>query len=372
MGAKTTFKLPYAGLGDLEDGLSILYGARGESSVVIEITNTVTQYGASPAAYDDFHSAMASLVKLLGEGYIVQKLDIFTRETYSARPAEDYLQQRFEQHFQGRTYTGLKTYLVITRTISRSAFYTYDKKMATDFRQSVGKALQLLGAAKAAPAVLAKGEIDRLVLHMLSMNFESKALFADNVLASDTGLMIGELAVKSITLVNTDEIILPAQLSSYAEWNEKESLKGFPIDQFSFLSRVPMAETLVYSQVIEIPAQAATLKKLELKKKRHSGIPDPANLVCVQDIDDLLTDVARDNQLLVNCHFNILVAARAEGIQKAANFIENSLFSLGIVPGRNAYNQMELFRAALARQCRGAKKLRLVSDHLSRGTLSVF
>ena len=34
-------------------------------------------------------------------------------------------------------------------------------------------------------------------------------------------------------------------------------------------------------------------------------------------------------------------------IQKAANFIESSLFQLGIIPSKNAYNQLELFRSTL-------------------------
>jgi conjugation system TraG family ATPase len=67
----------------------------------------------------------------------------------------------------------------------------------------------------------------------------------------------------------------------------------------------------------------------------------------VEDIDQLLNDVARENQMLVTCHFNILVAAPIASIQKAVNFIESSLFQLGIIPSRNAYNQLELYRSAL-------------------------
>jgi conjugation system TraG family ATPase len=61
----------------------------------------------------------------------------------------------------------------------------------------------------------------------------------------------------------------------------------------------------------------------------------------------LLKDVARNNQLLVNAHFNIVLAAKTPNIQKAINFIESSLFGLGIIPNQNAYNQLELFRTAL-------------------------
>lgn len=108
-----------------------------------------------------------------------------------------------------------------------------------------------------------------------------------------------------------------------------------------------IVKVMIFNQVIDIPSQFMTLKKLELKKKRHSGIPDPANMLCVEDIDLLLNDVARENQLLVNCHFNIVLAAKQEKIQRAANFIESALFSLGIIASKNGYNQLELFRCAL-------------------------
>ncbi|RZM24093.1 MAG: DUF87 domain-containing protein, partial [Pedobacter sp.] len=102
----------------------------------------------------------------------------------------------------------------------------------------------------------------------------------------------------------------------------------------------------IYNQVIEIPSQRMTLSKLELKRKRHAGVPDPANQICVKDIDDLLTEVAAENRMLVKAHFNLLISATPEKIDKACNFISASLFSIGIIPSANAYNQMELFRSA--------------------------
>jgi hypothetical protein len=86
---------------------------------------------------------------------------------------------------------------------------------------------------------------------------------------------------------------------------------------------------------------------LELKKKRHSGVPDPTNQFCVQDITQLLEDVAGDNRLVVNAHYSIVVCAEEGGINRAVNFIEAALFQQGIIPSSNAYNQLELFRCAL-------------------------
>jgi len=108
-----------------------------------------------------------------------------------------------------------------------------------------------------------------------------------------------------------------------------------------------ISQCILYNQLIEIPNQATTLRKLTLKRKRHSGIPDPANTLCAEDINLLLNDVARDNQLLVNAHFNIIVSAEKEKLQEACNFIDSELFNLGITPCKNAYNQLELFRSAI-------------------------
>ncbi len=76
-------------------------------------------------------------------------------------------------------------------------------------------------------------------------------------------------------------------------------------------------------------------------------MPDPANQLYVEDIDNLLADVAKDNQLLVNAHFSILVGCDSDLLERASNFIESSLFQQGIIPSRNAYNQFELFSSSL-------------------------
>jgi type IV secretory pathway VirB4 component len=69
--------------------------------------------------------------------------------------------------------------------------------------------------------------------------------------------------------------------------------------------------------------------------------------MCVEDIDQLLEDITRNNQLLVNSHFNIVVCADKTEIQGVCNYIESSLFQQGINPSKNSYNQLELFRSVL-------------------------
>lgn len=339
--AKQTFKLPYAGI---DNGL--LIGANGEISMVIKIINPVIRYSASAPAYEEFHQLMINIVKILGDGYLLQKQDVISRGVYPSKEAPEYLQQKYNDHFKGRSFLKVDTYLTITRQVRKGAFYVYDAKGLRDFRQATGKVLDVLSAGKTSPKILDEKAINLLVMQILAMDF-SGTVSLNNIMPTETELKMGERSVRNISLINIDNIDLPLEVSSHIELNERDTLRGFPVDFLSFLFKVPEFDAILFNQVIEIPGQTMTLRKLEQKKKRHSGIPDPANQICVSDIDLLLNDVARENQLLVNCHFNIVVAAGNEVLQKSCNFIESALFSLGIIPSKNAYNQLELFRTAL-------------------------
>ncbi|UOE52579.1 TraG family conjugative transposon ATPase [Mucilaginibacter sp. SMC90] len=342
MAAKNLFNIPYAGI-DKAGEYDLLIGLNGDFSIVIEMNNPVTRYAADPSSYEEFHRLLINMVKVLGEGHIVQKHDIISRNRFRSKPAVEYLQKHFNEHFEGRECLRISTYLTITRQVKKGAFYSYDAKAVRDFLQIVGKVLDILPAAKP----INEASINHLVLQLLSMDFSNKSIALENLLPTDTEVGMGDRAVRSVSLVNIDSIDLPPEIATHIELNERESTRGFPIDLMSFLFRVPACEAIIYNQVIEIPNQLVTLRKLEQKKKRHAGIPDPANQLCVDDIDLLLIDVARENQLLVNAHYNILICAPKDVIHKSTNFVESSLFQLGIIPSKNAYNQLELFRTAL-------------------------
>lgn len=346
MPAKQVFELPYTGV-DKSGGYDLLVGKSGECSVLVAITNPVIRYSAAPAAYEEFHQLVINIVKVLGDGYILQKLDVISKTVYPQKPADEYLQQKYNAHFAGRGFLEIRTYLAITRPVKKGAFYVYDAKALLNFRQAISKVLDILDASGTAPKILKEADINELVFRLLAMDFKNGPVALNNYQPNDTEIKMGDRSIRCISLINTDNIDLPQDVGTHIGLNERETLKGFPVDFLSFLFKVPEFEVLVFNQVVEIPVQTLTLKKLELKKKRHSGIPDPANMLCVEDIDLLLNDVARENQLLVNCHFTILVTAANEQLQKATNFIESSLFQLGIIPSKNAYNQLELFRSAL-------------------------
>ncbi|MEJ6979741.1 TraG family conjugative transposon ATPase [Pedobacter sp. P351] len=343
---KTVFNIPYAGI-DTDNDLAILYSSQGDFSAILEIQNPALQYSADPDSYSGFHSLLLNIIRILGEGYILQKQDLFIRKRYKGQSSNEFLQQKYVEHFDGREFTSITTYLIITRQVKRGAFYVYDKKKLHDFHQHLVKILDLLKGAGLNPVLLAKKDIVTYLTRLLSMDFLSDHLTLDNIKAGSQHLQIGNKAVRTISLINTDAIDLPEEVGPCILKQDNKSLRDFPVDNLSFLHQVPGSQVILYNQVIEIPHQQVTLNKLELKKKRHSGVPDPANLICVEDIKQLMVDVARDNQLLVHAHYSIVISADEKSIDKAANFIEAALFQQGIIPSRNAYNQLELFRCAL-------------------------
>src|ERR1700761_1374775 len=125
MAAKKIFELPYIGVDQVRD-FDLLYGANGEFSVVIEMLNPVLQFAASAAAYEEFHSLLTGIIKILGDGYLLQKQDVFYRVPYPLKKADEYLQQQYNEHFAGREQLKIKTFLTITRQVKKGRFYVYD------------------------------------------------------------------------------------------------------------------------------------------------------------------------------------------------------------------------------------------------------
>ncbi|WP_426329087.1 TraG family conjugative transposon ATPase [Pedobacter sp. R-06] len=340
------FRVPYLGI-DIGAELDILYGLNGEFSVLIDITNPVLRFSGDPGAYNNFHEIFTSLARIIGEGHVIQKQDIIYRAEYEYKVADDYLQDSYNRHFEGRAYVKLQTVLTITRQVKKGAFFVHDKKSLAEFKITVAKVIGMLDTSGMEPRVLREREINLFIMRIMSMQFGEESVSLDNYHPTDTEVNIGARSFRSVPLINIDQVDLPALLPTFGKLSDKESLKGFPTDILSFLFKVPDCSAILYNQILEVPSQAMTVRQMELKRKRHSGIPDPANNLCVEDISLLLNEVARDGRLLINAHFNIIVCAEKPLLNRAYNYIESALFRAGIIPSRNAYNQLELFRTAL-------------------------
>ena len=338
MAKKNLFELKLAGVKN--DPFPILYHLKGDFSVVFKIHNSITQFKGDPELYKNFHRIFSDVVKLIGEGYTIQKQDIFCEEYYKSKPEEDYLQERFEEHFEGRAFNAVQSYLIITKNVMRSNFFVFNQKEFDTFVKKVKKIESILEEHHFDPKMLDEEEIDILVKRYMAQNFSDEHFSLKNFRVNDEDISFAKDTLKVISLVDVDETNFPTVIKPFHIVNKG---KDFPADIMSFLHGTPSCKSVVYNQVIRIPDQRKAITELEVKKRRHSSMPDPANMVCVQDIDNVLELIQRTNDLIVLSHFDVLLYGDRQGISVAENYLESNLARIGIIPSNSAYNQLELF-----------------------------
>ena len=325
------------------DGNVVLFDAKGSPSVIFEMTNPVLRLCTDSERYMVFQDVLANIVQTLGEGYALQKQDIFCRQRYHRDVPEDaeFLTRSYFNYFEGREFTEITTYLIVTQEAQRGQFVQYDPKKWLDFHSKVAKVDDILTEKWISHRKLTKPEVNEYLHRFMAFHFQHGPFSMTNFKASDEYLRTGNRIIRSYPLVDIDEINLPSVVKPYTEM----SVNGYPVatDVFSFLAEVPHADCVVFNQVVQIPGQRKLLRKLQGKAKRHGSMPDPSNKIAKADIEEVLNILAVDSSLLVNTNFNIIVSCPPDKVTPVTSFLETKLYECGIMPSRTAYNQLELF-----------------------------
>lgn len=339
---KKVFDGLYAGLEET-DGNVVLFSAKGEPSVIFEMTNPVQQLCTDAGQYIRFQDVLSNVVQTLGEGYALQKQDILCKQAYHHDvPKEaEFLTRSYFNYFEGREFTEIRTYLIVTQEAQRSQFVQYDPKTWLDFHTKVSKVNDILTERGIRHCKLSKTEADEYCHRFMAFQFRHGAFSMTNFKASDEYLRTGNRIIRSYPLVDIDEINLPSVIKPYTQTN----INGYNIatDLFSFLTNIPFSDCVVFNQVVQIPNQRKLLRKLQGKAKRHGSMPDPSNKIAKADIEEVLNRLAVDSSMLVYTNFNILVSCPVDKVIPVTSYIETKLYECGIMPSRTAYNQLELF-----------------------------
>ena len=286
---------------------------------------------------------LSNVVQTLGEGYALQKQDILCKQAYHHDVPEDaeFLTRSYFNYFEGREFTEIRTYLIVTQEAQRSQFVQYDPKTWLDFHTKVSKVDDILTERGIRHHKLSKVEADEYCHRFMAFRFRHGAFSMTNFKASDEYLRTGNRIIRSYPLVDIDEINLPSVIKPYTQTN----INGYPIatDLFSFLTNIPFSDCVVFNQVVQIPNQRKLLRKLQGKAKRHGSMPDPSNKIAKADIEEVLNRLAVDSSMLVYTNFNILVSCPVDKVTPVTSYLETKLYECGIMPSRTAYNQLELF-----------------------------
>lgn len=336
------------------DGIGVLYTKTGEYSAILKIENPVQKYSANIDNYYEFTNLLTALTQTLGEGYAIHKQDVFIRKQFhdETNDNHEFLSESYFRYFTGRNYTDAQTYLIITQENKKSRFFSFDSKKWRDFLVKIRKVKDQLKDSGVDSSYLDGATARDYVDRYFSMNFIDKTISMNNFKVDDESISMGNKRCKIYSLVDVDCINLPGVIRPYT--NIEVNNTSMPVDLVSIVDSIPTAETVIYNQMIFMPNQKRELSLLDKKKNRHASMPNPSNLIAVEDIKKVQDVIARENKQLVYAHFNLVVSVPIdEDIQKCTNHLENSFGRMGIHISKRAYNQLELFVNSFPGNCYG-------------------
>ena len=350
---KKIFQDIYFSIEDV-DGIGVLYTKTGEYSAILKMENPVQKYSANIDSYYEFNHLMTSLAQTLGEGYAIHKQDVFVRKHFhdESNDNHEFLSESYFRYFTGRPYTDSQTYLIITQENKKSRIFSFDSKKWRDFVVKIRKVKDQLKDSGISATYLdgttARDYVDRY----FAMNFKDKIISMTNFKVDEESICMGDKRCKVYSLVDVDCINTPSIVRPFT--NIEVNNVAMPVDMVSLVDSIPSADVVVYNQMFFIPNQKRELSLLDKKKNRHASMPNPSNLIAVEDIKKVQEVIARENKQLVYAHFNLVVGVPIDAdIQKCTNHLENSFGRLGIHISKRAYNQLELFVNSFPGNCYG-------------------
>ena len=350
---KRMFREIYFSIEDVE-GIGILYTKTGEYSAILRIENPVQKFSADIDSYYEYTRLFTALAQTLGEGYALHKQDIFTRQGFeeTGNGRHEFLSESYFRYFKGRQYTNSRTYLTVTQENRKGNLFSYDDKRWKDFLVKIRKVKDQLRDAGISTSFLGKAEASAYVDHYFTMDFSDKPVAMDSFKAGEECVEMGSRKCKVFSIVDVDSTGLPSLVRPFT--NIEVNNTEMPVDLVSMIDSIPDARTVVYNQMIFMPGQKKELAALEKKKNRHASIPNPSNLMAVEDIKRVQDTVARESKQLVYMHYNLMVCCdKGIDLQKPTNYLENSFGRLGIHISKRAYNQLELFVNSFPGNCYG-------------------
>lgn len=348
---KKIFQDIYFSIEDV-DGIGVLYTKTGEYSAILKMENPVQKYSANIDSYYEFNHLITALAQTLGEGYAIHKQDVFVRKQFKdeSNDNHEFLSESYFKYFNGRSYTDSQTYLIITQENKKSRIFSFDSKKWRDFMVKIRKVKDQLKDSGVEASYLDGNTTREYVDRYFSMNFNDKIVSMTNFKVDEESISMGNKRCKVFSLVDVYCVSTPSIVRPFT--NIEVNNVSMPVDMVSLVDSIPSADVVVYNQMFFIPNQKRELSLLDKKKNRHASMPNPSNLIAVEDIKKVQDVIARENKQLVYAHFNLVVGTSIDAdIQKCTNHLENSFGRLGIHISKRAYNQLELFVNSFPGNC---------------------
>lgn len=338
---KRKFNEPYIKI-DTKEKYPVVFTVNGNYSILIKMNNPCVTYNGDKDEYYNYVNIFTNLIKSLDSSYILQKHDIFSKQKWELPyNSDDFLMQKHFEQYEEREFKHQATVFILTCEIKRSIFVSNEERKFNQFIENTGKVLTYFANFDIKAQIMTKNEIENYLLRYFAMDFEDSAPSFDNFSVRTEGLFIGNKNIQCYSLVDVEMVDMPSFIKPFSK--DMINNRPFPQDLFKFLPYLD-AETVLFNQVIFTVNQAAEKLKLEAKMKRHLSVPDSANNLCVEDIQTAMDDMERNSQLLVYCHFDVILSDK-KNLSSARNQLESFLSNVNVRMSKQAFNQYELYRA---------------------------
>ena len=346
---KQAFDIPFIGYDygtDYGWDFDVLFGQYGNPIIGIKIKNIVEQYSADPDNYLHFHTVLNQVVSIIGEGRIIQKLDIFSKKRYTAEPSNQFLQQKYSEHFDGRLFKTIETVLFFTDIVDdklkkKNKPYDFSEKNYKDLRDKCQKVLMLLKQSGCEPEFLFEKDFEFYISGVLSMQFTEIPVF-DNIKSTNEYLQIGNRFVKNISYV---DVTCPFVLKIH-RIVEKESLAGNHIIIIGDKDHPEVQGICGWCQgpytVIRNKEEADAF--VPPKGKKISIVSQTTfNYNKFKDLVEILCKKRYDNNVLNILNILNTICNATEERQREAKNIAGEVDTMLVVGGRHSSNTQKLF-----------------------------
>ena len=352
--------VPIAGVDD-----GYIFSKVGDVTVGWELTLPVA-YSVSEEMYDSMMRSLMSAIRGLPDWYIVHRQDLYFDAEYNAQRRVGYLNQRYEQHFDGRNYKSNRHFLYLTMSNKTSALR--DVKSSGLFHDWTLESLpspELLGEFKARAeefitVAVSNGycKARRLTNEDLLGTDNTLGLLESVMMLGSDGLSDVMLRPESVKVADKESVcfmisnsdVLPSEINS-VRGVESMSTASSSINMClaSSLGLSLCEHPHIYNLYIVKPNQQVVLAELSTRIKRQTGFKsDGANAVNSAQTQEYIDDANRNGLIAVYAHSNIIAWSESEkNALKVRSDISAAISGMGVDSVRNIHSVPVLWYSAV-------------------------
>jgi len=315
--------------------------------------------------YKKMVDTMSSAIALLPPYTILHKQDIYFKKRYSPSPANGFLQEAYERHFEGREYLEHVCRIFLTLSSKKNI-----KSATSGLSGIIGASLpkpedisRFLSEADQFEAVLGACDLMRierlnekdifgegnrpgLLQQILCFSFTDEDVLYDIQVERDS-ITIGDRKVYCHLISDLDQI--PSDIDPFRKISSMStSSTDILMSYFGEIGQSLDCEHVVNQFIMKEPSQEI-LSALDTKRRKMRSLSAKSapNKVYSDEIGQYMEESAAKGTLTVKAYVNILSSARADAGAKARDKVTGSIAKMGVTPIVDTYDAPCQFWASL-------------------------